>query len=385
LYSIDSKFSPFLTRLDVEWCQLSKDSVYQVFIACVQANLHLVLSMSPVGEAFRRRCRMFPSLINCTTIDWYLPWPRQALLDVADRFLSTVEGLDEAAKKSISKLCCDVHMSVEAKSNKFWDELRRKFYVSPKSYLDLIEMYLKLLGEKRGELKEKRDRFKNGLDKMVEVGHVIEQSKKDLDDLAPVLVEKSKATDELLVVVSKDKASAAEVEIVVSREAAEVEVQAKEVKAVQADAQKDLDEALPALDAAMSALNSLSKGDITEVKSFAKPPEKVQMTMEAVCILLGHKADWDSAKKLLGMSDFMEQLVKYDKDNIDPKRIKLLQKYVSKEDFNPTDVGKVSNAAKGLCMWCCAMDTYNRVAKEVEPKKAKLAEGLFLKCALSSI
>ena len=27
--------------------------------------------MSPVGEAFRARCRQFPSLINCTTIDWF--------------------------------------------------------------------------------------------------------------------------------------------------------------------------------------------------------------------------------------------------------------------------------------------------------------------------
>lgn len=33
---------------------LSKDSVYRVFISCVQANLHVVLSMSPVGEAFRQ-------------------------------------------------------------------------------------------------------------------------------------------------------------------------------------------------------------------------------------------------------------------------------------------------------------------------------------------
>ena len=106
--------------------------------------------------------------------------------------------------------------------------------------------------------------------------------------------------------------------------------------------------------------------------------------MEAVCILLGHKPDWDSAKKLLGMPDFMEQLVKYDKDNIDPKKIKQLQKYVTKEDFNPTDVGKVSNAAKGLCMWCCAMDTYNRVAKDVEPKKAKHAEGLSFENAPSA-
>ena len=31
--------------------------------------------MSPIGEAFRVRCRMFPSLINCCTIDWYADGP----------------------------------------------------------------------------------------------------------------------------------------------------------------------------------------------------------------------------------------------------------------------------------------------------------------------
>eukprot|EP00961_Rhodomonas_salina_P066535 893830-Rhodomonas_salina.1 len=72
--------------------------------------------------------------------------------------------------------------------------------------------------------------------------------------------------------------------------------------------------------------------------------------MEAVCVLLGHKADWDAAKKLLGMSDFMEQLITYDKDNMDPKRVKLLQKYTSLPEFTPENVGKVSGAAKGLCM-----------------------------------
>ena len=36
----------------------------------VRRNLHLVLSFSPVGDAFRERLRKFPSLVNCTTIDW---------------------------------------------------------------------------------------------------------------------------------------------------------------------------------------------------------------------------------------------------------------------------------------------------------------------------
>ena len=43
-------------------------------------------------------------------------------------------------------------------------------------------------------------------------------------------------------------------------------------------------------------------------------------------------------------------------------------------DFNPADVKKVSTACGSLCMWVRAMDTYARVAKTVEPKKAKLKE-----------
>lgn len=72
----------------------------------------------------------------------------------------------------------------------------------------------------------------------------------------------------------------------VGKEEAEVGVQAAEVKVVQEDAQADLDVALPALEKALKALDSLTKNDITEVKGFAKPPPAVQIVMEAVCILL---------------------------------------------------------------------------------------------------
>lgn len=36
--------------------------------------MHIVLSFSPVGNAFRERLRKFPSLVNCTTIDWWVMW-----------------------------------------------------------------------------------------------------------------------------------------------------------------------------------------------------------------------------------------------------------------------------------------------------------------------
>jgi dynein heavy chain len=49
--------------------------------------------MSPIGEAFKVRLRMFPALVNCCTIDWFLPWPKEALKSVAEYFLANVEDL----------------------------------------------------------------------------------------------------------------------------------------------------------------------------------------------------------------------------------------------------------------------------------------------------
>ena len=59
-------------------------------------NLHIVLCMSPVGSAFRTRCRMFPSLVNCCTIDWFTEWPPEALLSVSQSAFAEVDlGTDE--------------------------------------------------------------------------------------------------------------------------------------------------------------------------------------------------------------------------------------------------------------------------------------------------
>lgn len=46
-------------------------ALFNFFVERVKENLHLILAMSPIGDAFRNRLRMFPALINCCTIDWY--------------------------------------------------------------------------------------------------------------------------------------------------------------------------------------------------------------------------------------------------------------------------------------------------------------------------
>lgn len=63
--------------------------------------------MSPVGDNFRNYIRMFPSLVSCTTIDWFSEWPEDALLEVADKFLEEVPDTSSAVSGGMCMWTCD--------------------------------------------------------------------------------------------------------------------------------------------------------------------------------------------------------------------------------------------------------------------------------------
>ena len=71
-------------------------------------------------------------------------------------------------KYKLARMFTQVHESVEEIAHKFWEEMRRKVYVTPKSYLDGITMYLKQLETKRDESKLNLSRLSNGCTKLRE-------------------------------------------------------------------------------------------------------------------------------------------------------------------------------------------------------------------------
>jgi hypothetical protein len=95
-----------------------------------------------------------------------------------------------------------IHTSVATTSEQFYSELRRRYYTTPKSYLDLINLYIALLKDKRDEFGVARDRLLNGLNKLSETNILVDNMKSDLAELQPILEQKSKATADLLVKVS---------------------------------------------------------------------------------------------------------------------------------------------------------------------------------------
>lgn len=73
-----------------------------------------------------------------------------------------------------------------------------------------------------------------------------------------------------------------------------------------------------------------------------------------------------------GEQTFIKQLMNFDKDNISDRVLKKIGGYCAQSDFQPEIIGRVSGAAKSLCMWVRAMEVYGRIYRVVEPKKQRL-------------
>lgn len=67
------------------------ENLLSFFYDKMKKNLKVILCFSPVGETMRIRARKFPGIINATAIDWFHPWPKDALIDVANKFLQETQ------------------------------------------------------------------------------------------------------------------------------------------------------------------------------------------------------------------------------------------------------------------------------------------------------
>uniref|UniRef100_A0A669P0S7 Dynein axonemal heavy chain 12 n=1 Tax=Phasianus colchicus TaxID=9054 RepID=A0A669P0S7_PHACC len=364
--------------------ELSPLALFAFFVNCCKENLHIVVAFSPIGDAFRNRLRQFPSLINCCTIDWFQPWPEDALERVANKFLETLQ-LTDSERQEVVAICKYFHTSVLSLSSRFFQSLKRHNYVTPTSYLELIAAFRKLLTQKRDSVMKAKKKYVNGLDQLAFAESQVGEMKQELVQLQPKLEEaKVDNTIEIESAEVEQKRKIVKVDEEIATKKAE------EAQALKNECESDLAEAIPALEAALEALDTLKPSDISIVKSMKNPPSGVKLVMAAVCVMKDVKPEkipnpsgiggkildyWGPSKKLLGDMNFLKDLKEYDKDNI-PAAVmqKIRAEYLTNPEFDPPKVAKASSAAEGLCKWIMAMEVYDRVAKVVAPKKDRLRE-----------
>lgn len=123
--------------------------------------------MSKTGDNLRNYGRMYPGLINNTTIVWFMPWPAEALVEVANNSLKDFD-FDEETRKNIATYFGNAHTKVIDLADKMWKELKRLYYVTPTNYIELVKGYCELLKLKRDEIGNEIQKLAGGLDKLNE-------------------------------------------------------------------------------------------------------------------------------------------------------------------------------------------------------------------------
>ena len=137
---------------------------------------------------------------------------------------------------------------------------------------------------------------------------------------------------------------------------------AEEVTKKQKDCERDLARAEPALKAASEALNTLNKANLTELKSFGKPPPIVVKVVGAVMVLtapsnkIPKDVSWNAGKNYMGKVDqFLETLLTFDKENIRDSNRKAVEPYLKDKEFDYDFVKTKSAAAAGKDMYMCTV------------------------------
>lgn len=358
----------------------TKASIYSLFISQVKKHLHVMIALSPIGNSFRRRVRMFPSLISCCTIDWFSEWPAEALQNVATRII----GPDNA------ELCAQCHIIVSQQCQKFFAELRRTNYVTPSTFLTFLNLITSLGDRIQNKHTQTKNNIEKGLQKMVEAGEEIVVLEKNIRELQPVLKQMKADTKKTLEDLVVDQKKAAETREVVAKATSEAEEQSEIASQLAADAQKDLDEVLPKLEKALAALDTLSRSQVAELRNVAVGTGFMKDIATALCIIFdeppkrvpgpmpGTKIDdyWEPARVIMADPRFLMRVKEWtaqNKDNIPKAKIQRLLPILQSEDFKPEVMEKKSMAATALCLWVHALKMYHDVNIIVQPKKEKLA------------
>ncbi|XP_048655651.1 dynein axonemal heavy chain 11 isoform X1 [Marmota marmota marmota] len=360
----------------------SRENCWKFFLARVQLQLKIILCFSPVGHTLRVRARKFPAIVNCTAIDWFHAWPKEALVSVSRRFIEDTEGIEPLYKDCISLFMAHVHTSVNEMSTRYYQNERRHNYTTPKSFLEQISLFKNLLKKKQKEVFQKKEHLVNGIQKLKTTASQVGDLKARLASQEAELQLRNQDAEALITKIGLQTEKVSREKAISDTEERKVAAIQTEVSQKQRECEADLLKAEPALVAATAALNTLNRINLTELKTFPNPPNAVTNVTAAVMVLLAPRGrvpkdrSWKAAKIFMGkVDDFLQALINYDKEHIPENCLKVVnEQYLKDPEFNPNLIQTKSFAAAGLCAWVINIIKFYEVYCDVEPKRQALAQ-----------
>lgn len=365
---------------------ISATEVFSFFVNRSHQNLHIILCFDWHGPEFRHCIRKYPSFIDRCTIDVFTEWPTEAMQAIATQFMGELE-LPLSVCASLTSASIHLHRDARARIAAYSAQFKCNAHITSAAYLELLRCFVRLYGKRRAELSEAKARYVSGLATLQNAALAVETMQVELSALRPRLLKMADNCTRMTGEIETKTLEASLATEQVKRDEVVANVEAAAALEIEDECSRDLAQAVPVLEDALQALNTLKPSDITLVKSMKNPPSAVKLVMAAVCVMKGVPPDrindaatgkkiidyWGPSKRILGDIGFLQSLKDFDKDDISPDIMRKIRKdFIPHKDFQPHVVAKASSAAEGLCKWVKAIENFETVNAIVMPKKMKL-------------
>ncbi|KAJ2094725.1 dynein heavy chain, partial [Coemansia sp. S100] len=375
----------------------SGEELHKWFTQQVARNLHVVFTMNPPADGsggLAARAATSPALFNRCVLDWFGDWSDQALFQVARELTASVDltqlesvageqaGDYEERRDAVAHALVAAHQAVRGLNSQL---LRRpggggKFvglYCTPRHFLDQLQHFVRLHGERRDALEDEQRHVNVGLERLQSTVAQVEELRVALAATGAELAFKDRqATDKLQQIV-RDQQEAEQQQA--ASKALQEEVAAARVAI--AERQRvvglDLARAEPAVEEAQRAVSNIKKQHLSEVRAMANPPSGVKLALEAVCALLGHRAaDWKALQAVVRRDDFIASIVGFDTDRHVTKALRahMRRTFLDRPEFTFDAVSRASKACGPLVTWVVAQVEFSDILERVAPLRAEVAQ-----------
>ncbi|XP_034942678.1 dynein heavy chain 7, axonemal-like, partial [Chelonus insularis] len=373
--------------------ELKTSQIMDYFFNQCKLKLHFILYFNVYDNNKRtlNKLKLWKNLIKYCFIDCYINWPPEAFTELGNYLLVFDDHvhIDRSTKEKVITACKYLYDKSEKLQMDYYKKFNRIIHVyNPSAFIYMIKLFCQLLNKKQAEIIDLQNKYLCGLNKLLLASEQVNKMKTILTSLRPQLEESVKKMQNTMREIENENITVETTTIQVKRDEEVANRKAKIASTLKSECEADLAVAIPILEDAIAALNTLKPTDITLVKAMKNPPDTVKLVMAAVCVMLGVPAEkvidpitgrksmdfWGPSKRILSDMNFLQNLKDYDKDNIPSGIMQVIKKtYMVDKSFMPHIVAKASSAAEGLCKWVRAMVSYDEVVKVVAPKKEKLA------------
>lgn len=354
----------------------SDEMIFDEFISIIQKNLHVIFCISQSGSNLRTFARQYPGITSNTTQIWFTDWPKDALREVANEYLQHLSFTEEQ-NAGIADYFGTVHEAVVSFSHRMASELKRTYYVTPKSYIDYVNGFSSLLTSKRAEFSNQIMKLEKGLNKLTEAHESVEDLKTKMEKKRFDVQNKKKEVESVMAVIVQQSKEAENRQGKIEERSKDITAKKNECDKILKETEDKIKDASKPMEKCMEMIKNLTNRDMAVIKSIASknnPDARILNILGAIMIIIGEESsDQNTIKSKLTDTGFLSMVVNADFDKIRDRKILKINNFTKKKEMDRDHMKNFNPEAELFWEYVLNVERYARTNCEVDPLRKDAA------------